>query len=1250
MSDFISFVRYKKSKNDEEKLYASLRLVKSSDLMVRSKKFVAVWDEENDIWSTDEHRFIQILEAASRAKAEEEGIGYSSVVESSTGVWDKFQKAMGTCPDMYEPLDSEITYADTVTTKNSYRSRRLPFSLSKADCPAFKKLMGRLFDDKEREKLLWAIGAIATGDARRIQKFIVLYGDKGTGKSTYLNIVRDLFEGYCETFVSATLVSRNDAFATSIFAKNPLLLIEHDGDLSHIDTNSTLNTVVSHEPINVNQKYVAAYPIIPQAMLMIGTNSPVKITDAKSGVSRRLIDVYPSNKKFSIEEYTQLVSDIRTELGAVMNYCIEFYRERGANFYKDYLPVRMQEETNPVYSFLRDHYFELKDDGIGLAKAWTMYREWCENTNIQYPGNSAKFKSELRVYFRDFYDRKRVDNERVRNYFSGLKTEMFGNMTDDSETEENKETKKESVKRVLVLDQTASSIDDLYAQCPAQLSTPRGTPTKPWKEVTTVLADIDTSKEHYVRIPENHIVIDFDLRDEKGEKNAELNLEAASEWPETYAEFSKSGSGVHLHYIYDGDPTKLSRVYGDGVEIKVFTGLSSLRRRVSKCNNKPLAHISSGLPRRKDKKVLNNNTIETESKLRNLIEKNLRKEVHPATKPSIDFIFKLLEDAHEEGITYDVTDMKPKVLAFAMSSTNQASYCTALVTKMKFKSETSEDDIPFGEGGRIVFFDVEVFPNLFLINWKYQGSDNIVRMINPDPEDVKALFSSRLVGFNNRRYDNHILYARSMGYSLKELYILSKNMIAGNRRGIGEAYNLSYTDIYDFSTKKQSLKKWQIEMGIHHQELGMDWDQPVPEEKWTEVSKYCDNDVISTEKLFEHLESDWVARQTLAGLSGLTVNDTTNAHTTRIIFGRNRKPQDEFVYTDLGEMFEGYTYSAGKSEYRGEVIGEGGYVYSEPGMYEDVALLDVASMHPNSLINLNAFGDRYTKRFKNIVLARLAVKHGDVDKADELLDGALKKSLKPGEEINTSALAQALKIAINSVYGLTSAAFDNPFRDPRNVDNIVAKRGALFMVDLKHYVQERGFTVAHIKTDSIKIPHATPEIIQEVMDFGKKYGYTFEHETTYDRMCLVNKAVYISHSDHGWGATGKEFAEPYVFKKLFSGEEILPEDLGVTKESRTALYLDYKENEPRREFVGRSGLFLPVKPGCGGGSVLRQDKNDKEKFSYAAGTKDYLWKEYENIPEERIMDEVDFGYYDALVDAAAEKISEYGDLERFRSV
>ncbi|MGG6495202.1 UNVERIFIED_CONTAM: hypothetical protein NY603_19975, partial [Bacteroidetes bacterium 56_B9] len=98
------------------------------------------------------------------------------------------------------------------------------------------------------------------------------------------------------------------------------------------------------------------------------------------------------------------------------------------------------------------------------------------------------------------------------------------------------------------------------------------------------------------------------------------------------------------------------------------------------------------------------------------------------------------------------------------------------------------------------------------------------------------------------------------------------------------------------------------------------------------------NDVRATEAVFEDRKGDFTARQILAELSGLSVNDTTQNHTARIIFGDNVKTaHKEFVYTDLSEQFPGYKFELGKSSYKGEDPGEGGYVYAEPGMYTNVA-------------------------------------------------------------------------------------------------------------------------------------------------------------------------------------------------------------------------------------------------------------------------------------------------------------------------
>lgn len=1354
MIDFL-MISTRSTKRGVIEIYPKFIIKKSSDLMIRGGDFYAIWLEDRGLWSTDEQDALQLIDLELDRYAEENRKNFDSSVkvlhmwDSESGMidsWHKYcQKQMR---DSFHMLDEKLIFSNTPTNKKDYASKKLKYPLEEGTINAYDKLMSTLYSETEREKIEWAIGSIVCGDSKKLQKFMVLYGAAGTGKSTVLNIIQQLFDGYYSVFDAKALGSSSNSFALEAFKSNPLVAIQHDGDLSRIEDNTRLNSLVSHELMTVNEKFKSTYANRFKCFLFMGTNKPVKITDAKSGLIRRLIDVSPSGDKLSPKEYKTVMKQIEFELGAIAYHCQNVYLAN-PGMYDDYIPVAMLGASNDFYNFIIDSYHVFKkEDGTTLKASWEMYKTYCDEAKVPFPFSQRIFKEELKNYFRDYKERFNLDDgTRVRSYYIGFRTEKFEEQTISE--------KEEPEQKLIEFKAQPSVFDKECADCPAQYATSSEIPTSKWEKVKTKLSSIDTSKLHYVKVPENHIVIDFDIPDKDGNKSFELNLKEASKWPPTYAELSKSGQGIHLHYIYAEDPAKLSRVYDDHIEVKVFNGKSSLRRKLTKCNNLPIATINSGLPLKGEKQVINFEGVKSEKGLRTQIKRNLNKEYHPATKPSIDFIYKILEDAYASDLHYDVTDMRNAVLAFAASSTHQADYCIKLVNKMQFKSADQSSGTK-NDDAKLVFYDVEVFPNLFLVNWKIEGEGKpVVRMINPTSAEIEELMRFRLVGFNCRRYDNHILYARLMGYTNEQLFSLSNKIINGSANCFfGEAYNVSYTDVYDFCSKKQSLKKWEIELGIHHQELGLPWDQPVPEEMWTKVAEYCDNDVIATEAVFNARKADFTARQILADVAGMTVNDTTNSLTTKIIFGNNRKPQDQFNYRFMGEVtpdcepwtitedmvlydhlgdenftlfnkdgkpvFPGYTFEGGKSIYRGEEVGEGGYVYAEPGMYSNIALLDIASMHPSSIVAEELFGPEYTKRFNDILQARIAIKHKEFDKAKKMLNGALAKYLT--DEAAAADLAQALKIAINSVYGLTSASFDHPFRDNRNKDNIVAKRGALFMVNLKHEVQRRGFIVAHIKTDSIKIPDATPEIIQFVMDYGKQYGYNFEHEATYDRMCLVNDAVYIARyatvekccdlygkkyidsakdickenkkHPYAWTATGTQFQIPYVFKTLFSKENIEFEDMCETKSVTSSLYLDMNEALPdvsaleaekdklwkqitdskrmtepmpteceRVEeltdeiakghdyhFIGKVGQFCPIKPGCGGGILLRETENKKtgEKgYAAATGSKGFRWLESEMVKQLDKQGDIDRGYYNNMVDEAVKSLSVYGDFERF---
>lgn len=1298
MIDFL-FIARRTGKHGVIEIYPKLIIKHSKDLMIRGGDFYAIWLQERGLWSTDEQDALQLIDReldnyADAHKADFDNYRVLHMWDAESGmidIWHRYcQRQMR---DSFVMLDEKLIFSNTDVKKEDYASKRLPYPLEQGSIMAWNELMSVLYAPDERMKIEWAIGAIVNGDSKKIQKFIVMYGAPGTGKSTVINIMQKLFAGYYSAFDAKVLGSSSNAFALEAFKANPLIAIQHDGDLSRIEDNTRINSLVSHESMTVNEKFKSAYENRFKCFLILGTNNPVRITNAKSGIVRRLIDVEPTGNKVPAKKYEELISQIDFELGAIAWYCRNVY-ENNKHAYDDYIPIRMLSASNDMYNFMEDSYYVFKkEDGVSLQVAWEMYKNFCTSTNVPYMSSRRVFKEELMNYFRDYKERVNTDSgERIRSYYSGFKTEKFEKKSDFGASIP------EKAKSWVDFKVQHSVLDDICKDCPAQYANETGTPTQKWEKVKTKLADLDTSRLHYVKVPENHIVIDFDIPGEDGKKSFERNLEAASKWPKTYAELSKSGAGIHLHYIYSGDASKLSRIYDEHIEVKVFSGKSSLRRKLSKCNDIPVAPISSGLPM-KGEKMVNTDRVQSEKALRVLIMRNLNKEIHPYTKPSIDFIYKILEDAYNSDLTYDVDDMRNSILGFAASSTNQADACLKIVSKMHFKSKEPTAVVTYE--APIVFFDCEVFPNLLLVNWKFQSTPDkeeptVYRLINPSADDIAKLAQYRLIGFNNRKYDNHILYARMIGWSVEAIYNLSQQIINEHTGFFGEAYNFSYTDIYDFSAKKQSLKKFEIELGIHHQELGLPWDQPVPEEKWEEVAQYCDNDVLATEAVFNARHADFVAREILADVAGMTVNDTTNSLTTRIIFGKEKSPR--LVYTDLatGESddlievepdiltkntylnaFPGYEWVKGEdgrmhNMFRGTDLGLGGYVYAEPGMYWNVALLDVASLHPHSAVALNYFGE-YTKNFNDLMDVRIYVKHKEYDKAKKLFNGKLAKYLDDPKQ--AKALSQALKIAINSVYGLTSATFENPFRNRKNANNIVALRGALFMRTLQDEVQQRGFAVAHIKTDSIKIPDATPEIIDFCMKFAEKYGYTFEHEATYEKMCLVNDAVYIAryldadqcqaqygympekNEEHSreWTATGTQFRIPYVLKTLFSHEPVVFADLCQTKTvSKGAIYLDKNEDLPEGEhkyiFVGRVGSFCPIKPGCGGAVLLRESGvNDAGEKTYAAvgGSKGYRWLESEMVHELQMEKDIDRSYFDKMADDAADAIAKYGDYELF---
>ena len=372
MIDFL-MIATRTGKRGVIEIYPKFIIKKSKDLMIRGSDFYAIWLEERGLWSIDEQDALQLIDHeldiyTNEHKEHLDNYRVLHMWDAESGMIDNWHKyCQRQMRDNYHTLDEQLIFANTPVKKESYASKRLPYVLEPGNIDAYDELMQTLYSPEEREKIEWCIGSIVNGDSKTIQKFMVLYGPPGSGKSTVLNIIQKLFTGYYAAFDSQALGSASNAFSLEAFKANPLIAIQHEGNLSKIEDNTRLNSLVSHETMMVNEKFRSAYANQFKSFLILATNKPVKITDAKSGLIRRLIDVVPTGEKVPQKRYSELYAKTDFELGGIAWHCKEVY-EANKHLYDDYIPTRMLgaskgdgEEDNTMH-----HCFENDNSGTVL--------------------------------------------------------------------------------------------------------------------------------------------------------------------------------------------------------------------------------------------------------------------------------------------------------------------------------------------------------------------------------------------------------------------------------------------------------------------------------------------------------------------------------------------------------------------------------------------------------------------------------------------------------------------------------------------------------------------------------------------------------------------------------------------------------------------------------------------------------------------------------------------------------------------
>lgn len=391
----------------------------------------------------------------------------------------------------------------------------------------------------------------------------------------------------------------------------------------------------------------------------------------------------------------------------------------------------------------------------------------------------------------------------------------------------------------------------------------------------------------------------------------------------------------------------------------------------------------------------------------------------------------------------------------------------------------------------LIFYDIEIFSHDALIVFKNRNKE-VVKYYHNNFEGILGFIQDKLlVGYNNYFYDDKILTAMISGWNNGQLKDLNDKLISGEKWDRVSPYIDSIDCFQQINPSMPGLKKIEGNMGkmILESAISFDIDRPLTDEEFKEVFDYCSYDVDTTidvynlrehsyfeskSKLLEMLNNDRAKKWNTTTISANLLLDRPLPKWSSL---RIDDEMLELVPPDVKEMWLQGNSVGSKIKKKSVTINEfdndiqfgwGGLHGSHRWLkkVENVKLLDVASMYPSIIINLNALGSA-TKRYEEMRNQRVEIKHKD------------------------KVLSDALKLVLNSVYGNLKNKY-SMLNNPR-ASMTVCVYGQIALYELCKRLSSYT-TIININTDGVAFTTDNDVYKQIWKEWEKDFNLTLEEE------------------------------------------------------------------------------------------------------------------------------------------------------------
>lgn len=291
-----------------------------------------------------------------------------------------------------------------------------------ADCPRWTAFLDDIFGgDKDLIRYVQkAVGYSLTG-ATSEQCAFFLYGTGRNGKSTFLDIIRDIFGDYAANIQPETIMVRNSqgsAINSDIARLKGARLVTSVEPNEGVRINEgLLKQLTGDDTVTARKLYGDEFEFKPEFKLWMATNHKPVIRGTDTGIWRR-IHMIPFTVQIPEEKIDRrLKYKLSAELTGIFRWAVEgclLWQKEGLKMPRAVLEeVReYRREMDVISAFVEDKCTVGKGLSVKSSQLFAAYLNWAEQNN-EYRMSSTKFGMELA---------KRFEKVKGRgcNYYSGI--------------------------------------------------------------------------------------------------------------------------------------------------------------------------------------------------------------------------------------------------------------------------------------------------------------------------------------------------------------------------------------------------------------------------------------------------------------------------------------------------------------------------------------------------------------------------------------------------------------------------------------------------------------------------------------------------------------------------------------------------------------------------------------------------------------------------------------------------------------